>query len=443
MKKILFLLPFLFSLTTYAQPGNSHDFDFWIGDWEVYKYGTDTIVGYNSIQPIHGHQVLQENYHTPRGYQGSSTNIYNAQTGLWEQHWVDIGGYALNIFGGIEDGKMILSNCDSLNCNKVIWTPNSDGSVRQEWLTKQSGGDDWKKIFDGHYKKKKALNQEIKNVLPLLSEWPNIRDFTISSNQQEAYITVQDPLERVRVITRLTKYNGDWVTRSVASFSGTFKDIEPYLSPDNLQLYFASNRPLPNSTEDRKDYNIWMVSRDSINGKWSLPAPVKGEINTPEDEFYPAITTSGNLYFTSVRKDGKGKDDIYVSKRLANGSYEKGISLGKAINTSGYEFNSFIAPDESYLIFSGYKRIDGFGSGDLYISYRDEKGEWQKAKNLGKKFNSGYMDYCPFVLNGQLYFTSRRTIIETQTPLKTLSGLKNTIQQYTNGVSRIYSVPFK
>ena len=54
---------------------------------------------------------------------------------------------------------------------------------------------------------------------------------------------------------------------------------------------------------------------------------------------------------------------------------------------------------------------DGFGSGDLYISYRISDNVWTKAKNLGAEINSDKMDYCPYVdtKTNTLYFTSKRS----------------------------------
>jgi len=49
------------------------------------------------------------------------------------------------------------------------------------------------------------------------------------------------------------------------------------------------------------------------------------------------------------------------------------------------------------MIFGGWHRKDGVGSGDMYISFRSRDGILGKAKNLGKSVNSEYMDYCPFV----------------------------------------------
>tara|TARA_R110000737_G_C14606039_1_gene490034 strand:+ start:1964 stop:2518 length:555 start_codon:yes stop_codon:yes gene_type:complete len=159
-----------------------------------------------------------------------------------------------------------------------------------------------------------------------------------------------------------------------------------------------------------KNYDIWYVERDSINGKWSSPINVGKNINSLSDEFYPSVSSSGNLYFTSLRKGGYGEDDIiYMSERKKN-VYQLALPLSDKINTLTYEFNSFISPDESFVIFCGYNRKDGQGSGDMYISIKDNNLNCSEVQNLGQ-CDSKYMDYSPFVdLNtNTIYFTSRRS----------------------------------
>ena len=67
-----------------------------------------------------------------------------------------------------------------------------------------------------------------------------------------------------------------------------------------------------------------------------------------------------------------------------------------------------VAPDESYLIVSS-GRPGGFGQGDLYISFRDEDGDWRQPVNLGESINSEQVDFCPMVTpDGKYLFFSRR-----------------------------------
>jgi len=429
-----------FSQNNSSQNSHLHDFDFWIGSWNVFKYGTDTMVGLSEIKPILYHRTIEENYQGWQNpYQGTSNNIYNAAKNRWEQHWVDNSGLALHITGGLEEGKMVLSNCDNKNCNKIIWTPLEGNTVRQEWLTSSDDGTTWTKVFDGHYrpKEKKSGAQA---VLPHLTDYQNIRDFTISNDGNEAYITVQNPTEEIRTICRIRKHNGVWTKPYPAPFSGKHKDLEPYFSPDNLRLYFVSNRP---NNFEKENYDIFYVERSHKDSIWSAPVNLGNPINTAGNEFYPAIAESGNLYFTSVKEKDKGKDDIYFST-FENQKYSEPVSLNSNINTLGYEFNCFIAPDESYIIFSGYNRADGLGSGDMYISYKNENDEWMKAENLSDKINSKQMEYCPFVdvKNGKLFFTSRRSEV-SGTELRNNFQLEQETQKYENGLSRIYQVDFK
>jgi len=398
------------------------------------------MVGLSEIKPILNHRTIEENYQGWQNpYRGTSNNIYNANKKRWEQYWVDNSGLALHIVGGLEDEKMVLSNCENKNCNKIVWTPHSDKTVRQEWLVSSDDGLTWTKVFDGHYRSK-AEKSDIRPALAPLSDYPNIRDFTISSDGREAYITVQNPTEEIRTICKIRKSNEIWSKPVPASFSGKHKDLEPYLSPDNLRLYFVSDRP---NAFDKENYDIYYVERMHRDSIWSDPVNIGKPINTEGNEFYPAIAKSGNLYFTSVKAKDKGKDDIYFSS-FENQKYSTPISLDSTINTAGYEFNSFIAPDESYLIFSGYNRPDGLGSGDMYISYKNENNKWPKAENLSDKINSKYMDYCPFVdgKNGILYFTSRRNQLLKE-EIKSNFQLEQEVLKYQNGASRIYQVEFR
>ncbi|MBK7966211.1 MAG: PD40 domain-containing protein [Bacteroidetes bacterium] len=120
--------------------------------------------------------------------------------------------------------------------------------------------------------------------------------------------------------------DGKWSPLAIASFSGRYDDLEPFLSPDERRLYFASNRPLDLTTDTILDYNIWYVERKSNREPWSAPINIGAPINTLQDEFYPCITLSGNLYFTGGGSGTKGKDDIFLSE-WKNGMFTPPQSL--------------------------------------------------------------------------------------------------------------------
>lgn len=278
--------------------------------------------------------------------------------------------------------------------------------------------------------------------LNLLNDYPNVRDFTISQNGKEAYFSAQSPLGELSVIMRIKNIDDRWTNPELASFSGKYMDLEPFLSSDGLRIYFASNRPLEGIIV--KDFDIWYVERANKNSDWSAPVNLGPPVNTEHNEFYPSLSTNKNLYFTSDPPDSKGKDDIYFSP-WQDGKYAKPISLSDSINSTGYEFNAFIAPDESFLLFSGYNREDGQGSGDLYISYHKKDNSWSQAKNLGTAINSKHMDFCPFVnvVTKKMYFTSKRSVLSTpEEGFNSSAEFLDHVSSYENGLSRIYVVPF-
>ncbi|RXR32513.1 hypothetical protein EQG68_06720 [Flavobacterium piscinae] len=289
-----------------------------------------------------------------------------------------------------------------------------------------------------------AISQIKSNVEPafeFFSNYHHVRDFTISSNQNEAYFSIVSPNEKLSAIAYIKKVKEQWSKPELVSFTGKYKDLEPFLSTDGLKLYFASNRPLTESGEP-KDFDIWYVERKNTKSEWSSPINVGSPINTTADEFYPTVANNKNLYYTSDSDKSMGKDDIFMS--VWNGeNYKIPVRLEETINSIGFEFNAYISPDETFLIYTIYGSSDGLGSGDLYISFKDNEGNWKKSFNL-KEFNSESMDYCPFydASTQTLYFTSKRSLPATKS-FKTIEEFESEIQKYQNGLSRIYKVSLK
>ena len=81
--------------------------------------------------------------------------------------------------------------------------------------------------------------------------------------------------------------------------------------------------------------------------------------------------------------------------------------MGDAVNTGEREFCPFIAPDESYLIFSRTVPEEK-GRSDLFISFRGGDGKWSEAVNMGDTVNSLHNETSPVVTpDGRYLFFSR------------------------------------
>jgi tetratricopeptide (TPR) repeat protein len=75
-----------------SQDPRNRAFDFWIGDWNCYRNGTQILSGYSHIESIAGECAILENYTSVQGYTGKSFNFYDTIRGKWEQDWIGSGG---------------------------------------------------------------------------------------------------------------------------------------------------------------------------------------------------------------------------------------------------------------------------------------------------------------------------------------------------------------
>ena len=134
-------------------------FDFWIGSWEV----TDKdgkVLGTNNISQARDGCVLVEDWKSANGtFTGGSTNFYNKRKGQWEQLWLDNAGTYLHLKGNRTGNDMILESEEidredkPAFRNRITWTLNQDGTVRQLWEIVV--GDEVETVaFDGIYSKK-------------------------------------------------------------------------------------------------------------------------------------------------------------------------------------------------------------------------------------------------------------------------------------------------
>ncbi|WP_462317588.1 TolB family protein [Marinilabilia sp.] len=263
------------------------------------------------------------------------------------------------------------------------------------------------------------------------------RDIAISPDGNEIIFTLNDYQQIHRCLVSIRKTEEGWGEKEVMSFSGRYHDIEPFFSVDGEKLYFASNRPIYGDTA-RNDYNLWVSLR--VKDGWGNPEPLPANINTPKDEFYPSLSRNNNLYFTATRDNGIGTEDIFLS-RYSNGEYQNPEPLDTAINSATYEFNAYVSPDETILVFGSYGREDGMGGGDLYISRKDEKGNWTPARNMGAPVNSSGLDFCPFIdfSRGNFYFTStRHQSISNQ--VQKVEDIEVFAEGVLNGMGNIYRI---
>lgn len=132
-------------------------FDFWLGDWTV-TTPEGEYAGTSSIKSMLNGCAIYESWTGKTAYRGDSINFYDRAKDQWHQTWIDIAGNALYGDGALVDGSMVLSgpakNAQGQNIiNRISWTPNADGSVRQHWEASSDNAQTWTTVFDGLYTK--------------------------------------------------------------------------------------------------------------------------------------------------------------------------------------------------------------------------------------------------------------------------------------------------
>ncbi|PKP34645.1 MAG: hypothetical protein CVU00_06050 [Bacteroidetes bacterium HGW-Bacteroidetes-17] len=219
------------------------------------------------------------------------------------------------------------------------------------------------------------------------------RDVMFSPDFKEFYFTRYSRITQMPMTVQLMKYeNGRWSKPEAAVFSGKFNTAECFISHDNQNLYFISQRPQDGSANP-SPWEIWIAER--VNGDWDNfrlfdTTQLKGC-------FYPSLTKHGELLYTGV------DNDLFLSK-IENGKVVDPIKLGPEINTADGEYNAMISPNGDYIIFTSHGFEDHFGGGDLYISFRKDDHSWTPSINMGPEINTATTEYCPNVSPDEKYF---------------------------------------
>jgi predicted enzyme related to lactoylglutathione lyase len=172
-KIFLAVLLFCFQFSTLSAQDNEcacckpefQQFSFWEGDWEVFGYD-GTKQGTNKVVFLQDKCVLQENWNgLTANDAGTSYNFYNAEKKQWEQVWISNKGYVLEMKGNFTDSSMVLKSevvkdfKGNLVINRVTWTKQSNGDVKQVWQVSADNEKTWTYQFYGIYKRKQIINQ--------------------------------------------------------------------------------------------------------------------------------------------------------------------------------------------------------------------------------------------------------------------------------------------
>mgnify|MGYP006282238803 CR=1 FL=1 len=182
----------------------------------------------------------------------------------------------------------------------------------------------------------------------------------------------------------------------------------PAITADDNMLLFTRQRRVKSRDvrggQQQEDFYYSYRAGD----QWALARNAGPPLNTSNNEGAPTLEAGGNyMYFTACnRPEGKGGCDIYYSVR-ADGYWKKGINIDSPVNTAYWESQPSLSSDGLRMYFVS-NRPGGFGGMDIWSSKLVKDGKWSEPVNLGSTVNTAGDEMSPFIHfdNKTLYFSS-------------------------------------
>ena len=153
--------------------------------------------------------------------------------------------------------------------------------------------------------------------------------------------------------------NGDdWTSIKELPFNvDDYDQCHPTLSADGKVLIFSSNREGGYGGMD-------LYKSEFVNGQWSTPMNLGPQINTSQNEVFPYLHEDGKLYFASNGHGGYGGLDVLFAKKM-NSTWGSPNNIGSPINSLDDDFGYILEPSGQAGYFSSSRR-KGLGKDDIY-----------------------------------------------------------------------------
>ncbi len=197
--------------------------------------------------------------------------------------------------------------------------------------------------------------------------------------------------------------NGIWTKPKISDFTSNNKhggNGGPVFSLDGKKLFFYQRKP--------RDKYMYYVEKE--NGQWSKdPISIGEPYNTKTVDvatnWTPVFTNKGYAYKYNQQKR------VILKYKYDEAQFSQPDTM-RVHENFRLSFNVYVAPDESYYIFSGYN-YKGFGDLDLCICFKDSDGNWGYPIIMRDEINTKARERFPVVSPDAKYlFFMRHT--ETQ-----------------------------
>lgn len=143
-------------------------FDFWIGEWEL-SWPAEQMggspgeqgSGTNRVERVLDGCVIQENFSTNDGsFRGHSVSVFDIDTGIWRQTWVDSSAGYIVLTGRFEGDMLILTTeprerDGQVALNRMVFRDIGPDSLNWDWQGSRDGGDTWNNLWNIGYRRRR------------------------------------------------------------------------------------------------------------------------------------------------------------------------------------------------------------------------------------------------------------------------------------------------
>jgi outer membrane protein OmpA-like peptidoglycan-associated protein/tetratricopeptide (TPR) repeat protein len=343
-------------LRVYRQDPEYHfDIEFWIG--RAYQYGLEF------EKAIEYYNRYKEKLQKRSNYQGKDKRdvaevdraIFECQNGL---EYVSKPGNFSIVNIGREINSEYIDYGPVLNEaeDQIVFT-----SRRRDGNMNENVADDNKPWEDIFISKKVGGKWEFaKNIGPPINNAFHNSNLALSADGNTLFLFNDDGNGDIYY----SEYeNGQWsAPQTITGINSTFEEKSITISSDESTLYFSSDRPGGYGGLD-----IYRATKDT-KGNWSNIKNLGPKINSDHDDDGPFIDYDGvTLYFSSKGRKGMGGFDVFKSTYNPNqNEWSEPENLGYPINTPDDDIY-FVTSKDSKRAYYSSVREDGMGYNDIYM----------------------------------------------------------------------------
>jgi hypothetical protein len=241
--------------------------------------------------------------------------------------------------------------------------------------------------------------------------------FTMTAKGDEVWFDRASADRRTLTIMTSRLEGGRWSEPAATPFTGSWRDVDPWITPDGSMLFFSSNRPVPGGAGT--GFHAWYARRGD-GGSWSEPAEAGRPMNSDSSDTFVSASRDSTFVFASNRD---GHQRLYRVMLSSGRSYRPiWVGLRALFDDSIVDAgNPAIAPSGRFIVFARAPRGE---RAQLYFSchsagaptIRDRPGyqpaaeRWSVPRPLSDAVNSAFAEFAPFIdaREQNLYFTSER-----------------------------------